>query len=324
MFKNAKVIGSIVNPDVYHNQQAARGAAEFFMSPSSLKQFGQCPERWKLGYNPPESDAKSYGSLLDCLVLTPELFESRYVLQPETYTNEKMEVKKWNNNATKCKEWNERQVGKKVLSQHELQQATTAKNRLMADEVIASFINASDKQVLVEGEWHDEETGLVAKVRCLMDLVPRKDTEFYKSLGDLKSTRTAALIPFQRDVYKMGYHVQGAFDLDLFTTATGEDRCNWVFCIQESYPPWQTGKRLLSEDYLEIGRAEYKRLLRLYCKCVKTGFWPGYDDNEIACQGWTLVSPEAWMASEDAFSFKYEFPESYERSTETPDADLIP
>ncbi len=264
------------------------------------------------GYVPPGSDAKLYGNLLDTLVLTPELFESRYVLEPATYTNEKGEVKKWSNNATVCKEWNAKQVGKTILSDGELFDAKAACKRLMGDEIIAAFIEASDKQVLVTAEWHDEPTGVIIPVRCLMDLVPRNDTEFAKSLGDLKSTRTGALIPFQRDVYKMGYHVQGAFDLDMFVAATGEDRVNWCLIIQESYHPWQSGKRLLAEDYLAIGRAEYANLLHLYCQCLKSGKWPGYDDNDEAAQGWSVVAPEPWMMSAGQFAPRFEMPETEE------------
>ena len=250
----------------------------------------------------PDSDAKDFGNLLDTLVLTPEKFDKRYVQQPSTYRNEKKEEKPWNNNANACRAWHEEQQGKQVVSHKELTAAIAAKDRLLKDDLIASFIAASDKQVLVQAQWHDDETGLTVPVRCLMDLVPRLDSEFSKTVGDLKTTRTAALQSFSRDVFKMGYHIQAAFDLDLLVAATGEDRCSWVFVIQESYPPWQTGRRLLSEDFLALGRAEYQRILGLYCRCLKAGVWPGYDDTDEAIQGWSLVAPEPWMAMHEQFS----------------------
>jgi hypothetical protein len=310
-FQNAKVHVGAVNPDAYHAQEFERGDKRLAMSPSSLKAFGQCPSRWRAGYNSPESDAKDFGSLLDCLALTPDLFETRYAVSPATYPAEgkkkgdPTEDKPWNWNATFCKDWRKDQGGKRVISQSELAEAKAAVAALRRDSVIADFIDASDTQVLVTADYHDEATGLVIPVRCLMDFVPRKDSEFPKSLGDLKTTRSAALQPFTRFAFQMGYHVQAGFDLDLFVAATGEDRCNWCFILQENYPPFQTGKRLLSEDFITLGRVEYRRLLAAYCWCLKNGKWPSYDDTDEAIQGWSLIAPEPWMESQAMFAPKF-------------------
>lgn len=349
-FINSKLIGSQVDAAEYHGQKIPRGMQAYPMSPSALKLFGHCPNRWLHGYQPPESEAKDWGSLLDCLVLTPELFSARYVVPPLTYTETRMKCPKcesltdskkcakckcdriesevsllWSPQALKCQEWKNRQIeqGLEVISQQDLDDAKAARERLLSDDVIKAFLDASDKQVLVEAQWQDDETGLTIPVRCLMDLVPRADTEFAKCLGDLKSSFTAALTPFARNVHKLGYHVQAAFDLDMFVAATGEDRNTWCFIIQESFPPWQSGKRILSQDFLELGRTEYKRLMRLYCQCLKTGFWPGYDDHDEAVQSWSLVAPEPWMGSEALFSPRFHRPDM-ETETHAEYGDLIP
>lgn len=312
MFKNAQVHPGVCNPDEYHAQKEQRGTPEFAVSPSFLKTFGQCPSRCIKGYNPPASSSKDWGSLLDCYVLTPDLLDYRFAIEPATYTNEKGESKKWNNNATACKEWRASVGNREIVSQHEIDRALEAFKQLIDDETSFRFIQDSDKQVLVTAEWHDEDTGLVIPVRCLIDLVPRKDSEFAKCLGDLKTTRTAALQPFSRDVHKFGHHLQAAFDTDIYVSATGEDRNTWCLIIQESYEPWQVGKRILSQDFMELGRAEYKRLLKLYCQCLKSGFWPGYDDHDEAVQQWSICNPEPWMSSEAMFAPKFEQPEPTE------------
>jgi len=318
-FQNAKVVGKDVDPRSYHDQGIARGEAAFPVSPSMLKEFARCPARWIDGYQPPETQAKDWGNLLDTLLLTPKLFSKRYAIQPAEYKSEKGEVRPWNNNANVCKEWREDQIGKEIISAKEYGSAKTAVERLGSDEIIHSFLEDSDSQVLVEGQWKDEKTGLVIPVRCLMDLVPRLDTEFAKCLGDLKSTRTAALMPFQRFCFEIGYHVQAAFDTDLYVAATGEDRVTWCFIIQESYPPWQTGKRMLSQDFLDLGRADYKQWLSNYCWCLKNSHWPDYDETDEAIQGWSLVAPEPWMATRGQFAPKFVMETEPETEQETED-----
>lgn len=340
-FKNCRIVGSNIDPESYHRIEEKRGDSAYPMSPSALKEFAQCPSRWIAGYRSPDSESKYFGSLLDVLLLTPEMFPKKYAVTPETYEATVMECpvcksqtdsksckgcktdrvavkiqKEWNNNSNTCAEWIANQGGKEIVSPKSLAAAAAAVNRMLLFEPhheypIKRFLDASDKQVLVVGEWHDEATGLIVPVRCLLDLVPRADTEFAKCLGDLKSTRCAAIIPFQRDAFKMRYHVQAAFDTDLYLEATGhkEDRNTWCLLVQENFEPYQPGKRIMSDmpdtpgNFIALGRVTYRKQLKLYCACLKSGIWPSYDDNEEAVtQGWTPISAEPWMESEIAFA----------------------
>lgn len=324
MFKNAKIIGAGVNSEEYHNQKVEdRGKADFWMSPSQLKEFARCPRRWIDGYEMPESKAKDNGNLFDCLLLTPAQFEQRYRVKPETYKDEKSgTMKPWNGNSTVCKEWVADHSDYHVISLDEQNDVLSAIARLRKDEVIVAFLDASDKQVLVQAEWHDPATKLIVPVRCLMDLVPKADSEFSKCLGDVKTTRSAGLSAFTRDVHKLGYHVQAAFDLDIYTAATKEDRTDWCFILGESFKPWQPAKRLLSGDFLAIGRADYTSALTSYCLCRKHGHFPDYDETDEAVQGWSIVQPEPWMGSEGQFKPKMELPQQAVDNDEPPSDDL--
>lgn len=295
MFKNVKIVGVGVDSGTYHTQSAERGTAEFVMSPSSLKEFMVCPSRYKAGYRQPDSDAKDFGSLLDCILLTPNQFVTRYAVKPETYVDTKTgEKKPWNGNSSVCKAWVDEHADSCVVSSYDVTEAQKAARRLMDDETISELINCSDKQVHLKGEWHDEATKLAIPVQCLIDLAPRKDSTFQKSLCDLKTTRNASQRPFARQVFTFGWHVQGAMDLALYTAATSEDRTDWLFVAQENYSPYQVGRRLLSLDFLEIGEATYKGALKRYAQCLKTGIWPGYD----ASEEFSLVIPDPWMSYE--------------------------
>src|SRR5208283_4381679 len=89
--------------------------------------------------------------------------------------------------------------------------ATLAKNRLLSDAYLFTYLEASDKQVWVRGEWKDDATGLVIPTKCLLDCVPRVGTKFEFSAGDLKTTRSAHPAIWSRYSLQRGYHLQAAF-----------------------------------------------------------------------------------------------------------------
>jgi exodeoxyribonuclease VIII len=323
-FQNARIVAINADPGQYHapTPHVERGDARLIVSSSMLREFGHCPARWKAGYVSPDSKAKDYGSLLDCRALTPSQFEKRYMVQPLTYKATILQCpkcgsettsakcmkckcerelvtidKEWTNQAQACKDWNDAQkeAGKQVVSPKQVEDCDMALVRMMEDEAIKAYHECSDKQVWLAAEWNDERTGLVIPVKCLLDYVPRLGTEFAGTLGDLKSARTAAVQPWSRDCFKRGYHIQGSLYRDIYVAATGEDRNTWCFIIQENYPPYQTGKRILSQDFMALGRQQYESLLSRYCQCLKTGHFPGYDDNQNSIQGWGVIEMESYM-----------------------------
>ncbi len=306
MIANAVIAGVGVDSRAYLNQTELRGSVDYPVSSSLLREFSRCPARWVAGYQSPESKSMDWGSLLDTRLLTPEQFNDRYAVKPVTYTRGKSE-KPWRANAKECRDWLKAHLDKSVVSSQELKECDEAVKRFTSDDVISAFLDASDKQVELRGEWHDEKTGIVIPLKALVDLVPRKDTEFMKCLGDLKSSRNASLLAWQRWCFQAGYHIQASFNTDLYVAATGEDRNTFCFVVQENFPPWQTAKRMLSQDFLELGRAEYTRLLGNYCLCLKHNKWPDYDDNDESVQGWSIVAPEPFMAERAAFAPKYQF-----------------
>lgn len=307
-FINAKIVK---NGADYHAQEAARGTPQFVMSSSALRAFAVCPSRWKAGYESKDSDASRWGRMLDVALLTPALFEARYVVEPPEYTNDKGEVKPWNNNATVCREWNKKTAlaGKEVVDEGELESIDAAIKRVRQDELMRSFLDTCDMQVELSAQWKDEATGLTIPFKCLLDCVPRADTEFRKCLGDLKTTMNAAAMPWQRWCFTAGYHIQAAVYIDAYVAATGEDRNTFCFLLSENFPPYEPGKRMLSQDFLTLGRASYTQMLANYSQCLKSNQWPGYDDTDESLQGWTLVEAEPFMAERAAFAPRYDFDE---------------
>lgn len=323
MIKNARILEIDADPKAYLTNPHPRGSREFVMSSSALRVFSQCPARWVKGYTPPDSDAKDYGSLLDTLVLQPHLFKKRYAIKPATYKDEKTgETKPWNGNSNVCKRWLQEHADFEVVHNDDVNMAQVAVKALESDEVIKAFLEASDRAVWLTGEWHDEKTGVVVPLKALLDLVPRLDTEFCKCAGDLKTTRNAAVIPWTRWAYSAGYYIQASFYVDLLTQAQPErDLTDFCFILSENYAPFQSAKRLLSADFIELGRNTYRKLLANYSACLKAGRWPGYDDHDETTQGWSIVSPLPWMEGEGMFEPKFELED--EAPTEE-NADIVP
>ena len=241
------------------------------MSRSALCEFNRCPSRWRAGFRGKDSDATDYGSLIDCLALSRSRFDSKCAVKPDTYIDVKSgEVKKWNGNATVCKDWLAEIGNKEPVSAEDFNLALVAVKRLSADEAIAEYMKVSTRQVYCAAVWQDP-VGVSIPLKILIDLVPHMGHEEYgKTLGDFKTARNAGNRAWARQVNDYGYHVQAALYMDVYNAATGENRNDWRFVIQENVHPYQTAKRYLAREFIIEGRREYQSALSFYAACVQS------------------------------------------------------
>jgi hypothetical protein len=313
------------NPSNYARSEYQRGYVKYPMSRSELVRFAKCPRKWLLGgFDKESTGAMNHGSLVDCLLLTPDLYELSYEVTPETYqisvlkcsscgsiTDSKMcrkckaeresvtIEKPWILAADYCKEWEARvaALGKTPIQSVQLNSANAAIRRLREDSSITQLLSQSDFQVFVPVEWHDDSTGIVVPVKCLIDIAPKIGTEFGSCLADLKTTKDATLRDWTRDVFYNGYHVQSSLYIDAYNAHTSEGRNQFRFIVSENVTPFECCKRWLSEEFLDIGRQTYRFLLAAYCQCLANNHFPGYDEwqSETVVSGWGCVSPEPFM-----------------------------
>lgn len=308
MITSAKIIQTDSDPVKYHAQFYERGTKDFVVSSSMLRKFADCPARWLAGLPDEKTDAKDFGSLLDTRLLQPHLFDKRYAIKPKTYRDEKTgEEKKWNGNSNVCKRWLEDNKDFEPVSAEDVADVDAAIERLAKDETAKRIILDAHKSVEIRGEWKDKATGLTIPLKALLDIVPHVGREHGRTLFDLKCIRSGNHRLFQRQIYQMGWHLQLAIYLDLYVAATGEDRCEAGFIAIENFSPFEPVRRMLSNAYLDLGRAQYKLALARYATCLKSGYWPGYDEPEQ----FTIVSPEDWMLTQA-------MPEFYEAKTAEP------
>ena len=195
-FQNCHIAGVSVDGIAYRATEQKRGAKDFIVSSSSLRDFAFCPSKWVRGHKKPDTAATRYGNLLDTLVLTPELYAGRYVTRPLTYKTKGMKCpscgsitdsakcakckcervpceleKEWSNMSDTCAAWTieQEKAGKTVIESDGsdkfpgLKQALAAKARLMEDDLCREFLESCDFQVHVKGEWLDSRKNLDGK-----------------------------------------------------------------------------------------------------------------------------------------------------------------
>lgn len=313
---------------IYFSESTKRGSKDFCMSASALKAFDVCPSRWVKGWNPPESEAKLRGSILDVRLLTPKQFDQRFSVQPAKYVTDGMQCpqcksitdsqkcakckcervkvnveKDWSNQSATCQEWvaEQEKSGAEVITAKDVSEADTAIERLKSNEIVSAFLECSQKQVMLQAEWHDPKTGLIIPLRCMMDLVPNGDSEFSSCLGDLKRVWNGNPASWMFDAEKNGAHIQASFYTDLMNGIEGNHRDTFCFIASESFEPYETSLMMMTdgegEKFIEMGRYAYRRMLANYCHCLASGEWPGY--NHSGVQGWTPLRPTQKMVEKE-------------------------
>lgn len=293
-FLNARIVGSGVNPAAHHKQEFKRGDSRFVMSRGELMKFNECPVKWIAGVDDDPSTFRDWGELIDCLVLTPEQFSNRFAVCPETYPDSKTgEAKPWNFNAKFCETWREDHEGKTIIKHDMRLSAELAIARFDFEEFVEATAPAQF-QVSMSADYSDPATGLTIPLRALVDIAP-VGGEYHNSLIDLKTTSSAEPRAWARRVVSDHLDAQAAFYLDLWQAATGEERTDFRHIIQESSAPYHIELRLLSQEFIELGRLKYRHALLKYCQCLSTKVWPGYETREMTFGRWALCSPEAWM-----------------------------
>jgi len=209
-----------------------------------------------------ETDSLSFGAAFHCAVLTPDLFDSEYVVAPKCDMRTKI-----GKEAMAAFEAENR--GKLFISESDF----TAINRM----TIAILDHPIAKDLFVGGDaehsffWHDEDTGLLCKNR----------PDYLRKDGiciDIKSTKNASYDEFKWDVKKYRYHVQNAYFVDGLA-ANGIEVKEFLFCAVESVPPYNVNVFTIDETSVSAGRAEYKEDLKTINKYYNTdekSRWAGY------------------------------------------------
>ena len=274
-----------VNPKEYHQwkDQLAEALDVPVTSKSDLSDFAACPLRYR--YNKENgvkkcSDALRLGSLVDCLVLTPELFSAEYLCEPKRVAitkDGKPHAKGWQDPKQK-EEWEAAEAkGITVLTPEELAKAKVIAGR--ASEHLA-------ERGLLLGQTFQSQVAMWVCLRSvggvplacpvvvtgMMDILPLGGS----SIWDLKTTsmpveNEAKLMYTLEDFH---YGVQAALYTDMFNLCTGEQRDEFSFLFAATGElPVMSREVTMQVEALEFYRAMYERWLVAFALAHATGDW---------------------------------------------------
>ena len=133
--------------------------------------------------------------------------------------------------------------------------------------------------------WVDQEFGIWR--RCRLDWMPDLDGP-QPILGDYKTTgKGADLRAIIRSMTDYRYFMQHPWYCDGIEAVTGL-RLPFVFCFQETAPPYLISLVQLRGEDVATGRRWNAEACQRYRDCTESGIWPGHPDEiqQIRLPGW--------------------------------------
>jgi len=332
MIQNAQIIGHNITPERYEVEDQERGSPGLHVRAHILSEILRNAQRWVKGYQSPASKSKEFGTLFDCLLLTPKQWPQQFAVlpadAPKKPTKSQLNAAKPSPKTVEDIKWWDawtRDNPGQIVDQKTNASVHAALQRLREDKLIVDLIEHSAHAVMIVAEWHDKQTGFKIPLKALIDICPEPDHPvFGNSLWDLKTTQNASPRSFRADAQRYGYAIQAALYRDLWNAATREQRTDFGHVVIENYSPYEfrTPPPLMTQRFLGHGRLLYQKALGIYCQGLETGTWPSYDKRN---GDWPLTDCDDWFLAMDTLYDEIEEPEEEsESATETEPLDIIP
>ena len=124
------------------------------------------------------------------------------------------------------------------------------------------------------GFWRDPKTGVWLKTRP--DCLPEDDN----TVVDLKSCASAHPIDVRRAISDHGYHQQLALCDEGLRVTTGRQMQDHILVFVESKPPHAINIKPIRPEAIADGYRQNRRSVDKFADAVKSGYWPGYDDDD--------------------------------------------
>ena len=242
------------------------------VSVSSLKNFRRSPAYARL--NPPlDTDAKDWGSAIHTAVLEPHELERRYAIDPE-----KPSVggypSGWRNT-------NDYKAAKaELLARPGIVGLLTGEEMGQLQQIVDNVARNDVGKLLHELPGTRETSVFAADPEFGLNRKIRPDWLIPKAAMcvDVKSARDWRPGPFARACSQYGYHMGDAYYRDTFALEGSVVIDHYVYLVIASDPPFEVASYTLDHDSIEQGRAEYRKALAGWARCVETGIWPGGAD----------------------------------------------
>lgn len=230
-----------------------------------LPESGSCPAKhWAFSpLNPnrfidESSKAFDYGRAAHALALGEPEFAKYFIVSP--YDDFKKNV---------AREWRDEQTRTVIKADDFETIKIIAAIQRRSTQCMRAFEEGKAERSLI---WQDDETGIWLKARP--DWLPNDPTQRF--VAEYKTCLTIAPQRLSSDVFKYGYHVQAAMQLDAVRAVLGVEPLGIAHVCQEKDPPYLVELRMFTEEQIADGRFMYRRALETFARCLKTGDWPGY------------------------------------------------
>lgn len=261
------------------------------LSYSSLKEFMRSPKHFLHYRNAPKDKEVTYalifGGLVDCLVLTPDEYDQRYIIlnAPEKCFPEKVLLKDVGKekfeaykvelaNAeeaykAKCAEYDKivSDNTKVIITQKMYDEACTLRDVIFKHPVAMKVIERVTK-VQCEYTWKDKATGL--------SILGKFDGEGDDMIFELKTAINADPEEFMKAAFNFKYHIQCATYLEAM--AKKGKYPQFVYIVIEKTAPYGISVLQPTKEYVELGKQELRKLLDTFAFCLKENKWEeGYE-----------------------------------------------
>ena len=200
----------------------------------------------------------------------------KYILEPESFWDEYIEVPKIDRRTKAGKEEYQRIVesGKTPISSDDLAVIIDMDAQIKAHPLASLLLKTGDHEVPIE--WTDENTGELCK--CRPDVITEYDGENW--IVDYKTTQSCMNGAFEKACRLYGYKLQaGMYSEGAFCTTFNDYR--FAFVAQEKTPPYAVRVYLCDEGFRLEGQDMFHELIRIYHECKESGEWPGYEDEVL-------------------------------------------
>ena len=257
-------------------------AQEYFAHPainrSLLWEIKRSPwhyYRAAVGHEREQTREMFLGTAYHALVLEPDTFEERYVVNPlpdrpegDGRTKAVREAREGWNAERMVFEQEAANSGKEVLERDEFAMLTQMAYNLRK---LPQFVAATSGEHLIESTtvWRDDETEL--DLKCRLDLWhPGKqilfDVKTCEDVGRFSTTAAAC-----------GYHLQDAMYCAGVFALTGEVPAPMVYLVSEKQEPWESVAIVCDDDSRERSFSLYRELLEDVEACARKGEWPRFE-----------------------------------------------
>lgn len=216
-----------------------------------------------------ESEALDFGTKFHIGLLEPDLFASKFVVEPVFGDCRNKENKAKRDAWRKEVGWDEDAAKSRVQT---LSASTDEAIRGMVKAVHAHPIAGKavrDGVSELTLRWKDQDTGLECKSRADYYVKSRR------MVVDVKSAADASEKAFTKSVANYRYHVQDALYRAGFA-ACGEPIQHFMFVVVEKTPPFAIATYVLDMDAIQAGHTAATRDMAKLATALQNNEWPGY------------------------------------------------